>query len=157
MGKRTRSSRHRNQHRRRGIALVEGSIVLSLALIILLTMLDMSIALMRYHEVCRAAQQIARLAQVHGEQTIAADGIWGPTGYAGNADDSSKIASVARRQLFTTPHDKVLIQVSWPNANCQERSPVQVKLNYLHRPLFPLLWLNQDLSFQTTCMMQVTH
>ena len=142
---------------RHGIAIVEGSIVLSLILLVLLGALDMCLALVRHHEICRAAQKVARYAQVRGELAQTADGVWGPTAYTGTAADNSKYAKLARECLLSTPHQKVNMAISWPANNCQEFSPIRVELSYTYEPLIPLLWFNQNLSFHTASVMQVAH
>ena len=62
---------------RRGATAIELAIVLTLFLTLVFGMLDLGIAVFRYHIVCEAARQGARQAIVHGKLSDKL-GTWGP-------------------------------------------------------------------------------
>ena len=152
-----KTRRVRTKNSRRGIAVVEGAIVLSLILLLLIMALDMCLAMVRYNEMCRAAQKVARYSQVHGELSDTSEGKWGPAAYSGTAFDSSKYSSIARQSLLTTPHEQVQLEIQWLDGDCNELSAVRVVMRYTHQPLLPALWFNADLEFETVSNVQITY
>lgn len=60
--------------RRRGAAMVEGAIVLSVALMLTLGVMILALGVYRYNQVASLARQAARYASVHGSQYAADTG-----------------------------------------------------------------------------------
>src|SRR6185369_11985421 len=99
--------------RRRAVAMVESTIVLAICLLLLLGMLELSIALVRHTMMSEAARRVARAAIIHGDKTTATQGKWGPATLNTNAGSSDPAAVAVRDVLMTLNPADVAIAIRW--------------------------------------------
>jgi len=141
---------------RRGVAMVEGAIVLGVFLTIVLGTLDLGLALLRKNVVTEGARRVAREAIVHGSLAPPEDTAWGPTTYAGWAGDTTEIAAAIQPVLVTIEPHKTSIQVDWPDGGNRPGQRVRVTVGYQHDSLFP--FLNGDHFYLSSeCVMRIAH
>lgn len=125
----------------RGATAVETAIVLAVFLVLVFGMLELGIAVFRYHVVSQGARQGARQAIVRGELAPPELSEWGPAEYGpqfGSADD--EIAVAIRPYLTGLDLDRTTIQLSWPDGNTRIGSRVRVTVNTTHEPFVTFLF-----------------
>jgi hypothetical protein len=137
--------------------MIESSILLSTLLLVMFVLFDFGLAVFQYNLLSSVARYLARQATVHGGAAAAADGIWGPATYVGNAGDGSAIASAAAPLLATMPPSGVAISVTWPSGTNTVNSTVQVTVSYTHSPLVPFLPGISALAMQAQSTMYIIH
>ncbi|MCI0456602.1 MAG: pilus assembly protein [Gemmataceae bacterium] len=122
--------------RRRGATLVEGAIVLSAFLLLILGVIDLGMGVLRYHVVAQAARAGARQAIVHGNQTPRATSSWGPSTITVKGDDtSSEVSNAIRPYLTGLNPANVDIKVEWPAGTNDMDAPVRVTVTTSHQPM----------------------
>jgi hypothetical protein len=137
--------------------MVESTIVLAVCLFLLLGMLELSLALVRYTAMSEAARRIARAAIVHGSRSNAAQGIWGPAAIDTNAGSSHPAAAATRDVLMTLIPAEVAIRITWPDGGNRPDQRVHVAVSYIHEPmLFIPGWYSQ-LNMQADSTMHIAH
>src|ERR1700733_1730743 len=114
---------------RRGVAAVEGALVLSALMVLLFALLDLGLAVCRYNILAATARNLARAAIVRGADAAPQLSAWGPNAYIGNAADSSAMATVAAAWLATMSPADVSVQLTWPDGDNQPDHRVSVQLN----------------------------
>lgn len=97
---------------RRGATLVETGLVMTVFLAIVLGMLDLGIAVLRYHMLRSAATEICRKAVVHGKLANRL-GTWGPAGITCTGDSAGVLSSAFTDHLKDTDLSEVHAQVTW--------------------------------------------
>ena len=123
----------------------------------LFVLFDFGLAVFQYNLLSSVARYLARQATVHGSAAAAADGVWGPSSYAGNAGDGTAIGNATAPLLATMAPSNVAISVTWPNGTNTVNSTVQVTLSYTHFPLVPFLPGISALGLQAQSTMYVIH
>jgi len=123
----------RSTGKRRGVATVEGAIVLSLLLMILFVILDLGLAVFRYNTLAEDCRNLARSVILHGADAPASAGTWGPADFVGTAADVSPIAQGADLTLATMPAADVNIRVVWLDGDNQPGDRVRVEVAYQHQ------------------------
>src|SRR5580658_1805017 len=96
---------------RRGVAAVEGALILSALMLLLFVLLDLGLAVCRYNILSATARNLARTAIVRGADAAPQLSAWGPNPYSGNAGDSSAMATVAASWLATMSPGDVSMQL----------------------------------------------
>jgi Flp pilus assembly protein TadG len=142
---------------RRGVAAVEAAIVLSVFLLILFVMIDLSLMVLDYNLLCEGAQQLCRQAMIHGSKSAPQETMWGPTSVQGNAGDGSQYSQAFQQDLATLPLSKVKYQLVWPNGTNRPDDSVQATLSYQYSPMIPFVLGNQPIALQAVCTMAVDH
>jgi Flp pilus assembly protein TadG len=137
--------------------MVESAVVLPICLLLLLGMLELSIALVRHTVMSEAARRVARAAIVHGSKATSSSGRWGPAPLQTSADSSEPSAAAVRDVLMTLDPADVSIAVNWPDGGNQPDQRVQVTVRYTHHPMisFPGLYGQLDLIGVST--MRIAH
>jgi Flp pilus assembly protein TadG len=142
---------------RSGVATVESAIVLSIYLLLLLGMMELSIAVVRYGMLADAARRVARTAITRGSMAPNSLGTWGPATTETTADKSDPIAAAVRPTLATMDPKDVRIRVHWPDGGNQPDQRVHVTIAYTHYPLVPIpAWYTQ-IELQGDSTMRVAH
>src|SRR5262249_13050288 len=127
-----RSHSQRALHRR-GVAAVEGAIVLGTMLLLLFGILDLGLATCRYNTLSAAARGLARVAITRGVKAPPEWTAWGPNSYSGNCGDSSEMAATVTPLLCTMRPGDVALQIAWPDGAIQPGDRVSVQLTYTYR------------------------
>ena len=141
---------------RRGVAVVEGAVVLTVLLLMLFVMLDLGLAVARYNILAATARQLARSAIVRGSQAPPALAAWGPATHSGSAADGSEISQAAARWLAAIPLSDVAVTVRWPDAGNREGDRVEVELRYFHDAL-PILGFGSGFDLRAQSSMRIVH
>lgn len=146
----------RKSQKRRGATLVESALILSVFLLLLLGMLELSLALVRHTAICEAARRVARAAVVHGSrcQTAAP---WGPAAIALTADDSHLAAETALPALVTLQPPDVHIELSWPDGGNHSDDRVRVVVHSTHHPIVPIPGWYEQLDLRAESTMPIAH
>ena len=149
---------HTHRWRKRGAAtLVESAIVLPVCLLLLLGMLELSIALVRHTVMSETARRVARAAIIHGAMSEAAQGQWGPAPLSLSAADSHLAAEAAQPVLMTLNPADVQISLSWPDGDNQPDDRVRVAVSYTHQPIVPIPGWYSQLSLTGVSTMRIAH
>jgi len=155
--RRHRRNQHPSRHPRRGVAAVEGAIVLSVFLLILFGMLDLGLLLLDYNTLCEATRRLARTAIVHGQMAAPAQTFWGPEAVSGTAADGTEYATALSPELATFNLSNVNYSIQWPAGTNRPDDPVQVTVTYQYPPIIPYLLGSQTVPIQAVTKMSVQH
>ncbi|WP_425613994.1 TadE/TadG family type IV pilus assembly protein [Anatilimnocola sp. NA78] len=141
---------------RRGVAAVEGAIILSALSLLLIGMLELSILLLNHTAMAEGARRVARTAIVRGDRCNTAVE-WGPgeITIAGNSDHPA--AETLREMLFTLNPAQVQLQVRWLDNDNQAGDRVQVIVQHTHQPIVPAWGWNTGLVLRGSSTMQIAH
>lgn len=150
---------HRRVSTRRGATTIELAIVLMVFLTLVFGMLDLGIAVFRYHVLAEAARQGTRAAIVHGSLAERL-GVWGPASIT-EADVSHPIiAEVIQPLLQGFDQNQVTILVEWPDGGnnpgqeYQHRARVTVSTTY--QPIITFIFA-QSIPLEATSEMIIAH
>ncbi|HET6323645.1 MAG TPA: TadE/TadG family type IV pilus assembly protein [Planctomycetaceae bacterium] len=154
---RIRRNQQSNNHPRGGVAAVEGAIVLSVFLLILLGMLDLGLLLLEYNTLCEATRRLARAAIVHGQMAAPAQTVWGPAAVSGTAADGTEYSTTLDKELATFNLSNVNYSIQWPAGTNRPDDPVQVTVTYQYPPIIPFLLGSQTIPIQAVSNMSVQH
>lgn len=137
--------------------LVESAIVLPVCLLLLLGMLELSVALVRHTVMSEAARRIARAAMIHGGSASSAQGHWGPASIAIDAADNHPVATAVRDVLMTLDPSQVQIAIQWLDGGNQPDQRVRVAVTYRHVPIVPIPGWYDHLDLQGISTMRIAH
>jgi Flp pilus assembly protein TadG len=155
--RRLRRNQRSNSQPRSGVAAVEGAIVLSVFLLILLGMLDLGLLLLEYNTLCEATRRLARAAIVHGQMAAPAQTVWGPAAVSGTAADGTEYSTTLDKELATFNLSNVNYSIQWPAGTNRPDDPVQVTVTYQYPPIIPFLLGSQTVPIQAVSNMSVQH
>lgn len=145
---------------RRGVAAIETALVLMLFFSLVFGMLDLGLAVFRYHVLAHAARDVARQAIVRGSMAPPQLDSWGPETYTGQADADHPIAEATRRVLGGLDPADVEILVEWPTGsnvfNDPYNNPVRVVLAAEHQPMVLFLF-QQTITLRAESTMIIAH
>jgi len=147
---------HSRRLPRRGVAVVEGAVVLSVMLILLFVILDLGLAVARYNILAATAREVARAAIVRGSLASPTAPEWGPAPYSGTAADGSEIAQAAAQYLAALPPSDVSVIVRWPDDGNREGDRVEVELRYFHAAL-PILGFGSGFDLRAQSSMRIVY
>ncbi|HEV8004090.1 MAG TPA: TadE/TadG family type IV pilus assembly protein [Planctomycetaceae bacterium] len=147
----------RIQQSRRGVAAVEGAIVVSVFLLILLGMLDLGLLVLNHNTLSEAARRLARESIVHGQMAAPAQTVWGPATVNGTAADGTEYASALSKELATFNLSKVNYSIQWSAGTNRPDDPVQVTVTYQYPPIIPYLLGSQTIPIRAVTNMSVQH
>lgn len=156
-----RRARHRGPRRRsrdRGATLVEFSLTLSLFLTIVMGVLDIGLAVFRYHQLTDAARYLSRKAAVHGSQATTI-GIWGPARRQGYNDSSTTIGTLLSERMVSVQAGTVQYNVFWPDGGnvAYHNDRVGVGLQMSYTPLLTSLVGIGPFTMSTTSIVPIAH
>ena len=146
----------RFESRRCGAVAVEGAIVLSIFLGVLMATLDIGLAAARTNALTECARRAGRRAIVCGKLSPASQQ-WGPAGWQGTAADSHPVATAIRPLLVTMRPSDVRIQLNWPDGGIEAGQRVRVELSYSHRPTVPYVLVSGTWNLTAATTMRVVH
>jgi len=142
--------------KRKGAALVEAAISLTVLLSTLIFVLDFSIASFRSQSLNYLAERLAREASVHGNLTSTTwrGGPWGPATFNTTLDGTDPIAVLGRTFCNTLPGDEVSITITWPTGSNEMGNPVVVSVEMpwtpsMFRPVTQSVMTLRGVSRQT--------
>jgi hypothetical protein len=153
--------------RRSGAITLETALVLVALIFLILGMMDLGFAVLRYHMFSNAARHVARQAIVHGE--LAEElGAWGPETLEGTAgsdagpdaqDPWSQICRATRSMLVGINPNDVQVRVAWIDGGNDPEigHRVQVTLTSVY-PTWATRALGvQPLTISATSTMDIAH
>jgi Flp pilus assembly protein TadG len=144
-------------NRRRGVTAVEGAIVLSVLVVVVLGMLDLSLLVLESNTLAEASRRLCRQAMVHGQMASPQMTIWGPASVSGTANDGTEYAEALNPELVTFDLNQVSYAINWPDGGDQPGNRVQVTVNYQYQPLMPLILGTNSVPITMETTMEVAH
>jgi Flp pilus assembly protein TadG len=152
-----RTGRQSHARCRRGAAAVEAAIVLPVFLLIILGTLDLGLAVFHDNMLSAIARRTARQAIVHGALAPPQMTAWGPSSYAGTANDASAVALAVRPMLITMDPSLVQINVDWLDGGNQPDQRVRVTLTYQEQSVVPKFFGHAPIGLQAVSTMRILH
>ena len=128
-----------------------------LALGLLLVLLDLGIATVRYNALGHASRRVARAAAVRGADIAEHESALGPAAMAVQADDAHPLCAFARQSLPLMNPESVAVAITWPDGDNNPCSRVRVELQYVHQPIVPLIAVWGDLDLRAASTMRVVN
>jgi Flp pilus assembly protein TadG len=128
-----------NRPGRRGAALVEGAFVLSVLVIVLFSLFDMTLFVIRENSLGEGARRLARAACTRGSKSVPLQTAWGPATVSTTASTQTEQTNLARPVLVAMDARRVSVRLEWPDGRNDSGSRVRVTLSYLHQPIVPFL------------------
>lgn len=146
----------------RGTAAVELAIVLMVFLTIIFGMMELSVAVFRYHVTSQTARQAARIAIVHGELAPGDEDTplqtnW-QTVYAGpyDLDGDAEIPNAVRRYAGGLDPSRTTLELEWPDGNTRIGSRVRATVRTQYSPFITFLF-TKDFTLTAQSTMQIAH
>ena len=143
--------------RRRGVAIVEGAVVVLATLVVLLGMLDLAIAVLRFNSLSEGVRRIARDAIVHGHDAAPESTTWGPEPFNGTADNPSEIAQAIRPALAGIDPGSVAIHVEWIDGGNIRGQRVRVVALHSYQPAVPYVLGAAVVELRAQSIMTIVH
>jgi Flp pilus assembly protein TadG len=141
--------------------MVEAAVIISVLLMLILGMIDLGIAVMRYNSISQAAREAARQAMVHGALSPSSwnGGPWGPAKVSTTASAGSvPVVGAVRPYLFTVDDlDGTTIQVEWPDGSNEPGKRVRVTVSTPYHPMFTFILGNPSITLQATSTVIIAH
>tara|TARA_R110002049_G_scaffold2750_1_gene21314 strand:+ start:9982 stop:10458 length:477 start_codon:yes stop_codon:yes gene_type:complete len=152
-----KNRRSKRQIARKGATLVEAAITLPLMLWILLSMLDLGLAAVRFNALAEAARRVCRQAIIHGQDAGEITSAWGPEAYEATAATASPMVAPAATAIPTMAPDEVSIRIAWPDGDNAPRDRVETQLQYTHEPLLSGLMPWGPFQLDASCTMSIVN
>jgi Flp pilus assembly protein TadG len=148
--------RHVEFRKRPGATLAEAAITISVFMVVVVGMLDMSMAVLRYNTLSMAARAGARQAIVHGSL---ASSSWGPSSYSATANTNAAIPNAISPYLAGMDPSTATITVTWLDSDnsALTQSRVQVTLTAPYTPMTTLIFGGVSVSLSATSTMYIAH
>lgn len=155
--KRSRHNQGCQRNRRNGAALVESAFVLSVLLLVLFAMLDLSLTTLARNSLEEAARRVTREAIVRGENAPPERTAWGPATVTTTGDASTEVAALARKALTPSDLENVQIVVEWIDGENTVGDRVRVTVSYTYQPAVPFLLGSSNYPISARSTMRITH
>jgi len=158
-------SRHRYWRRRyrwpqgqcrRGATAVEMGFVLIVFLTLVLGMLDLGMAVFRYHVLAEVARVGARQAIVHGEMASEL-GPWGPASYEGPAAGSHTVSETLQSSLPGLDLSGITLKAEWLDGNNLLEDRVRVTASMPYTPLMGFIFGSNTIPLAGSSTMPIAH
>lgn len=151
--------------KRAGAAVVETVLVILALLILIMGMLDLGVAVFRYHVLSNAARQTARKAIVRGALAPNRGNVntWSPADYGNpyetTADVNNDLTDTVRPYLVGLDPQNVTIKVEWFTGNQPNgRNRVQVTVSAPYRPIMAFIFgPNASITERASSTMLIAH
>jgi len=143
--------------RRRGAAMVETAVVLTVLLTLIFGTLDLALAVRQYNAVADAARQVTREAIVRGEYAGPRKSPWGPTTYVGTAADDHDISRAVLAAIVGMEPSDVNIKVEWPDGTNAIGKRVRCTVSTTYQPIITRLALTTDVPLTATSTTLIAH
>lgn len=146
---------------RRGAAVLETSLVLFSFLVLTMGMLDLGLAVFRYHVLANAARHAARRAIVHGDRASVL-GTWGPA----TIDVPASAAGVpvidpgqggVQPLLVGCDLSETRVQVEWLGGGNSYEDPVRVTVRSPYDHFFTTIFPQTRITLTASSTMQIAH
>jgi len=143
---------------RRGATAIELALVLMLFLTLVLGMLDLGIAVFRYHIVAEAARQGARRAIVHGKLADKL-GVWGPESFSVTGEDGHALVTGIQPLLEGLDLSQVTVTAEWPDGgnDPQADNRVRVTVSVPYQPIMIFIFGDYPLTLTGSSTMYIAH
>lgn len=144
---------------RRGAVAVEGAIISSVFLLLMLVMIDIGVAVFRQYVISQAARHGARQAIVHGLNAPSTGGFGGPWGTGTltvMAHENEPRANAIRPMCQTCKLDETQIVVEWPQNSNDVGRPVRVTVTTPYRPIL-LSLIGTGWTLRASSTMLIAH
>jgi hypothetical protein len=145
---------------RRGVTLVESSVILLTFLTFILGMLDLSLALLRSNIHSEAGRRGARQAIVHGQSASAGwnGGPWGPTtiDVLANASGVPIVDEIAP-MLVGMDLSQTHIKVEWIDGGNGVGQRVRVTVSGSYQPMMTFIFGNPSIPLSASSTMPIAH
>jgi hypothetical protein len=132
----------RHSRARRGATLVEGAIIASAFLLLLLGMIDLGVGVFRHNVISQAARHGVRRAIVHGEKVLPGydGGRWKPSasntvGPVAASASSHPILAEIRPMLVACNPDATMVTVDWLDSGDAVEQRVRVTITTPYQPI----------------------
>lgn len=142
--------------RRRGTTTVELAVILMVFLMLIFGMVEMSIAIFRYHVVSQGARQLARIAIVHGELGPPEMNEWGPATYTSGANSGDEIPTAIKPYLTGLYLNQTTITLEWLDNSTELESRVRATVTTSYEPFVTFLF-SSNWTFTAQSTMQIAH
>ena len=139
---------------RRGAAMVETAIVISVLLTLVFGMLDLGIAVFQRTSVAHVAREAARIASIHGDL---APSQWGPTTYSGPASGNDDIINAIKPSLGALDPQQTTIKLEWPDGNATPESRICATVTSFHQPFLTFLFGSGTWTLSASTTVQINH
>ena len=151
-------SSRRNRSPKKGAAVVEMALALSLFLTLILGFVDLGYGVFRQHVLSQAARQLARQAIVRGQL---ADRLstWGPGQISMTANEVNEIGEFIAPKLVGWNLNEVKVDVIWIDDGNDARNGnrVFVEMTAPYRPIMTFIFGNPSFDLRATSTMFVAH
>jgi hypothetical protein len=154
--------RRRNRRKRRGATVLEMSIILGVFLVLTFGMLDLGVAVFRYHILSQAARHTARRAIVHGEMAGRL-GPWGPTTIDVPAT-ANGIPLVdgdngdgVQPMLIGCDLSQTRIRAEWTGGSNAVDMPVRVTVTSPYQPIMLFIFPDAEITLSAVSTMDIAH
>src|SRR5262245_10057878 len=150
----------RRPNRRRAGVLVEFALVYPIFLLLVLGMIDLSLAVLRYNQVSLVARNACRQAIVHGQYAPAGwkGGPWGTTKIDVPATATGiPVVDAVKPQMANFDLDQTRIVVEWPEASNHVEKNVKVTVSTPYRPMITYIFGNPSWTLQASSTMPIAH
>lgn len=144
-------------HARRAAVILEGAIVISVFLVILIATMDLGLAVLRHNVLSEASRRLARTASVHGEKAAPESTTWGPAKYKGTAGDGTEYANSVEDILVTMNPQSVVLTLEWLDASNESGQRVRATVQMKHSTIIPYLFGDKDLQLTAVSQMRIEH
>ena len=142
---------------RRGAAMVEAAIVLSVLLTLVFAMLDLGIAVFQRSSVAHVAREAARIASIHGDMAPPLLNQWGPTLYTQLASVDDEIINAIKPSLGALDPAKTTIKLEWPDGNATPESRICATVTSFHQPFLTFLFGSGTWTLSASTTVQINH
>lgn len=148
--------RRRRRSSRRGATAVEMAILMVVFLTLVLGMLDMGLAVFRYHVLAQAARFGSRQAIVHGSMADRL-GPWGPQAFSGSGVDSHPVAKAVRPSLTGINPAEATVEADWIDGGNDLEDRIRVSVSVPYRPIMTFIFGNPSFTLRGTSTMPIAH
>ena len=142
---------------RHGAALLEGTLVLGVFLVIIFATCDLGLAVLRQNALAEAARRLARAAIVHGADAEPQLDVWGPSTYSNNGAHDSRIGRTVRPALISMRPASVQVRLTWPDGGNESGQRITARVSYDHDPILPYLFGGGPLALHGESTMRIEH
>jgi len=150
---------------RRGAAMVEAAIVLTVLLTMVFAMLDLGLAVFQRTTVAHVAREAARLASIHGDMAPPQLNQWGPdivyyTELVIHDDDEiikKEIINAIKPSLGALDPQQTTIKLEWPDGNATPESRISATVTSSHQPFLTFLFGSDKWTLSASTTVQINH
>lgn len=150
---------------RRGASTVEAAIVIPIFLLMVLGMIDLSMAVTRYNTLSQAARYGARQVAVHGSTSVVTGSndakwtsAWGTTAIDQQADVTGvNEVDAVRPMLVVCPLNQTRVKVNWLDNGNAVGDRVRVTVTSSYQPLVTYIFGGTAISLSASSTMLISH